>query len=175
MRSGEYRAYIYLAWMHHHGSIGGHLPPELQPTLPPGGDPSDPRAAANLEGGEWPMSEEGMRSLALKRWGPEQLEKTRGGKGVADADDGSVGGGVGGGTRWGRAGGMAGGGDVLRSGEDAWGGEESNDAWKWEVTGGGVSGAIAAADLYLEGFEVSGKGICQTGEEGDDEDELFSV
>lgn len=44
---------------------------------------------------------------------------------------------------------------VLMTGEDVWGGMPSDESWNWETIGGGVSGAIAAADLYLEGFLVS--------------------
>lgn len=46
------------------------------------------------------------------------------------------------------------GGPSLRPGEDVWGGTASEESWPWETIGGGVSGAIAAADLYLEGFRV---------------------
>ncbi|CAN0435369.1 unnamed protein product, partial [Hapterophycus canaliculatus] len=38
------------------------------------------------------------------------------------------------------------GGRPLRTGEDAWGGRPSEESWPWETIGGGVSGAIAAAD-----------------------------
>lgn len=46
-------------------------------------------------------------------------------------------------------------GPSLRPGEDVWGGMANEESWPWETIGGGVSGAIAAADLYLEGFRVS--------------------
>ena len=52
-------------------------------------------------------------------------------------------------------GGGGGDGRPLRTGEDVWGGMPSEESWPWETIGGGVSGAIAAADLYLEGFRVS--------------------
>lgn len=47
------------------------------------------------------------------------------------------------------------GGRELMPGEDMWGGEASEESWEWETIGGGVSGAIAAADLYVDGFKVS--------------------
>ena len=46
------------------------------------------------------------------------------------------------------------GGPGLKPGEDVWGGMPTEESWHWETIGGGVSGAIAAADLYLEGFRV---------------------
>lgn len=138
-------AYSYLAWMHHNGYIGGHLPPHLQPPLPPGG--SDPVIAKS-----WPgiRTEEQMKEIALNLWGEETLAATSWGKGRVSKASGGWGW-----RGWGAGRGNAEGGLPLKEGEDFWRGEESPETWNWEVARGGVSGAIAAADLYLKGFQVS--------------------
>ncbi|CAN0373964.1 unnamed protein product, partial [Laminaria digitata] len=166
IRNGEIGGYAYLAWMHHNGHIGDHLPPRQQPVLPDGGGRDDPRAL-NKEPG-WvagPKPENDLRELAFAVWGKERLSKTRWGAGVAregeggdDGDDDYGGDGEeegedGGGWREGRG--------PTREGEDAWGGHESGESWDWEVVGGGVSGAIAAADLYVKGFNA-GDPACGT-------------
>lgn len=165
IRNGEIGGYAYLAWMHHNGHIGDHLPAHLQPVLPDGGGRDDPRAL-NKEPG-WvagPKPEAELRELAFAVWGKKRLTKTRWGAGVAregegeagddedDEDDDDYDGedeedGDDDGWREGRG--------PRREGKDAWGGRESGESWNWEVLGGGVSGAIAAADLYVKGFNVS--------------------
>lgn len=79
--------------------------------------------------------------IAQVTWGESVLAETRRGGGaiVDDWDD--------------RVGGKDRG--LLRPGEDFWAGEKKFQSWEWEVIGGGVSGAIAAADLYIKGFRVS--------------------
>lgn len=155
IKAGEIGGYAYLAWMHHNGHIGGHLPASRQPVLPEGGGPDDPRAL-NKEP-DWvpgPKPEHQLRELALAVFGKAKLERTRWGAGVVkegegDHDEGNGYGGQENGDGWreGRA--------PTREGEDMWGGRESGESWNWEVSGGGVSGAIAAADLYVKGFNVS--------------------
>lgn len=161
VRSGEPGGYAYLAWMHHNGFIGGHLPPHLQPKSPEWVDPGHGHSEARLDeqdagagvgdndnkksdgtkkGGK-PRTEEGMRGIATVYWGLERLEKTRGGGGVgSDGNDAEE-------IRREE-------GSLLRPGEDIWGGVDSDETWEWTVIGGGVSGANAAADLYIRGILV---------------------
>lgn len=213
VRNGDPGGYAYLAWMHHNGHIGGHLPRDLQPRLPDGGAKDDKHAANKRPG--WkpgPRSESELRETAATVWGEERLSRSNSGRGVGDEEEqgqgspgkrGGAGGGSGGGRRrrrgegenqgndgdfgeyfegeedeygdyvgdygydddgrgggereGGVSGGFMGPGDArpLRPGEDVWGGMPSEESWPWETIGGGVSGAIAAADLYLEGFRVS--------------------
>ena len=166
IRNGEIGGYAYLAWMHHNGHIGDHLPAHLQPVLPDGGGRDDPRAL-NKEPG-WvarPKPESELRELAFAVWGKNRLTKTRWGAGVAREGESEAGDDEddededydddeeeeeeedGDGWREGRG--------PTREGRDAWGGRDSGESWNWEVVGGGVSGAIAAADLYVKGFNVS--------------------
>lgn len=150
VRNGETGGYAYLAWMHHTGHIGGHLPPHLQPAIPPGGhrgdDPQAPSYNKNQPPWDGPKTEDDMREIAVLMWGEETLRRTDAGAGVADDDEGAA---AAARREWGE-------GRLLRVGEDVWGGEESDESWPWDMIGGGVSGAIAAADLYIMGFRVSG-------------------
>ena len=161
VRNGAPAAYSYLGWMHHNGLIGGHLPPELQPPLPPGGDGDGRSSAAKKKVWAGPKTEEEMRQMALEIWGEERLAETSWGKGSVSKE----GAGERGSGREGRSGGGSWGwiwgeqeeeaeGFLLKEGEDIWGGEENQETGDWELIGGGVSGAIAAADLYMKGFRV---------------------
>ena len=50
VKNGDPGGYAYLAWMHHNGDIGGHLPPHLQPRLSDGGAENDDRAVNKRPG-----------------------------------------------------------------------------------------------------------------------------
>lgn len=135
IKGGESRAYAYLGWMHHHGHIGGHAPPDEQPEVP-----SD----NNWE----PKSEYELLSEASKRWGgwlfdrelhksTEKVKARTAGKAIDKEQQHE---------------------DVveLKPGEDIWGGIGGEDViFDWVLLGGGVSGAKKAALLYEMGAQVS--------------------
>ncbi|CAM9906834.1 unnamed protein product, partial [Ectocarpus sp. 4 AP-2014] len=202
VKNGDPGGYAYLAWMHHNGHIGGHLPPHMQPRLPDGGG----KGADRPKGvGKLASRREGdLRAMAYALWGKERVEGTNVGRGVpatmteeGGGAEGSAGGkggsrsrGVKGGSGSGEEIGVDDGDDdndddndyygysddgrgqpaaggegsrELMPGEDMWGGEASEESWEWETIGGGVSGAIAAADLYVDGFKKAGDPACATG------------
>ncbi|CAB1108539.1 unnamed protein product [Ectocarpus sp. CCAP 1310/34] len=137
VRNGDPGCYAYLAWMHHNGYMGGHLPPYLQPRLPDGGGEGDERAKGD---GKLASRREGdLRAMAYALWGKKRVEGTNVGRGVPETIT-EGGGGVGGpagGKGGSRSGGVKGGsgcgkeGDQeLMPGEDVWGGEASKESWE---------------------------------------------